>query len=163
VDGKPAAPEAWCAGGLRLAITPTGSRAALAQRSNRNLDLPGWKRPPDKRVATKKASSILECFNEMVNPAAQCTSSRTPLNNPFGPKVLHMSSVHSVTHVSGSDNDLIGSPIGTRTFPQWLTTETPFLAGESELGRTEEIPLLNLAEAVAGKRAPRTGQTGRMG
>jgi hypothetical protein len=33
-----------------------------------------------------------------------------PLENPFGPKVLPMLPVHSVTHVSGLDPDLNGGP-----------------------------------------------------
>jgi hypothetical protein len=38
-----------------------------------------------------------------------------PLENPFGPKVLPMEPVHSVTHVSGSDPQKNGAPGEIRT------------------------------------------------
>ena len=38
-----------------------------------------------------------------------------PLENPFGPKVLPMSSVRSVTHVSGLDPEKYGAPGAIRT------------------------------------------------
>jgi hypothetical protein len=37
-----------------------------------------------------------------------------PLANPFGPKVLPMSSVSNVTHVSGTDPGFIGAPVRTK-------------------------------------------------
>ena len=38
-----------------------------------------------------------------------------PLENPFGPKLLPMSPVRSVTHVSGPDTEIYGGRQGIRT------------------------------------------------
>jgi hypothetical protein len=48
------------------------------------------------------------------------------LENPFGPKVLPMSSVRRVTHVSGLDNLRGGAPGGIRTPDPLLRRQTLF-------------------------------------
>jgi hypothetical protein len=47
-----------------------------------------------------------------------------PLQNPFGPKVLPMSEVRCVTHVSGPDPEKSGAPGETRTPDPLLRRQT---------------------------------------